>query len=233
MPSTASSAAAEAYSAGRYAVDAARAIAEARAQGRVPIIVGGTGLYFKVLLEGLSPVPPIDPDVRAHWRAEAAEQAGARAARHPGAARSRDGRPPDADRPAAHRARARGAGEHRPVAGRLAARSRANRCWREERDGAAAGAAGSGDARRRRIDARFDAMLAAGALEEVRALLALGLSDGAADHARARRGAAGRPPRRRRCRCEAAAAAAKTRDPAIRQAAADVARAQYDFVEAN
>ena len=38
---------AEAYSAGRYAVDAARAIAEARASGRVPIIVGGTGLYFK------------------------------------------------------------------------------------------------------------------------------------------------------------------------------------------
>ena len=52
---------AEAYSAGRYAVDAASAIAEARAQGRVPIIVGGTGLYFKALLEGLSPVPAADP----------------------------------------------------------------------------------------------------------------------------------------------------------------------------
>ena len=34
----------------------------------MPIIVGGTGLYFKVLLEGLSPVPAIDPDVRAYWR---------------------------------------------------------------------------------------------------------------------------------------------------------------------
>ncbi len=45
--------AAEAYSAGRYAADAARAIEEARAAGRVPIIVGGTGLYFKALLEGL------------------------------------------------------------------------------------------------------------------------------------------------------------------------------------
>ena len=64
----------EAYSAGRYAADAARAIADARAQGRVPVVVGGTGLYFKVLLEGLSPVPPIDPAVRARWRAEAARR---------------------------------------------------------------------------------------------------------------------------------------------------------------
>jgi len=38
---------AEAYSAGRYAVDAARAVAEARAKSQMPIIVGGTGLYFK------------------------------------------------------------------------------------------------------------------------------------------------------------------------------------------
>lgn len=63
---------AEAYSAGRYAVDATRAIAAARADGRTPIIVGGTGLYFTALLEGLSPVPPIAPGVRARWRAEAA-----------------------------------------------------------------------------------------------------------------------------------------------------------------
>src|SRR5436309_11837439 len=42
---------AQPYSAGRYAVDAAHAIGEARGSGRVPIIVGGTGLYFKVLLE--------------------------------------------------------------------------------------------------------------------------------------------------------------------------------------
>ena len=77
---------------------------------------------------------------------------------------------------AAHRARAGGAGEHRPLAGRLAARSPASRCWRETEtvrllvlpDRRALGAG---------IDARFDAMLAAGALEEVRALLALGLSE--------------------------------------------------------
>jgi tRNA dimethylallyltransferase len=65
---------AEAYSAGRYAADAARAVADARAQGRVPIIVGGSGLYFKALLEGLSPVPAADPEVRGYWRAQAAQR---------------------------------------------------------------------------------------------------------------------------------------------------------------
>jgi tRNA dimethylallyltransferase len=49
--------------------DAARAIAAARAGRRIPIVVGGTGLYFKALLEGLSPIPPIPPAVRARWRA--------------------------------------------------------------------------------------------------------------------------------------------------------------------
>lgn len=60
--------AAEAYSAGRFAQDAAAAIANARNQGRRPIIVGGTGLYFKALLDGLSPVPRIEPAIRTHWR---------------------------------------------------------------------------------------------------------------------------------------------------------------------
>ena len=61
----------EAYSAGRYAGDAAHAIAEARASCRVPIVVGGTGLYFKALLEGLAPVPAIPRGIRDHWRGEA------------------------------------------------------------------------------------------------------------------------------------------------------------------
>jgi tRNA dimethylallyltransferase len=63
--------AAEAYSAGRFVRDAAAAIAKAQDEGRRPIVVGGTGLYFKALLEGLSPIPEVDPDVRAYWRAEA------------------------------------------------------------------------------------------------------------------------------------------------------------------
>lgn len=60
----------EAYSAGRFVAEAAAAIAEAKAGGQLPIVVGGTGLYFKALLEGLSPVPAIPDDVRAHWRRE-------------------------------------------------------------------------------------------------------------------------------------------------------------------
>ena len=63
--------ASQAYSAGRYVKDAAAAIAAARAEGLRPIIVGGTGLYFKALTEGLSPIPDVDPAVRQYWRDEA------------------------------------------------------------------------------------------------------------------------------------------------------------------
>ena len=59
---------ADGYSTGRYARDAAVAIAKAQAARRLPIMVGGTGLYFKALLEGLSPIPPVREDVRQHWR---------------------------------------------------------------------------------------------------------------------------------------------------------------------
>lgn len=68
---------AESYSAGRYAADVARVLCEVRAEGRRSIIVGGTGLYFKTLTEGLSPIPAIAPEVRAHWRSEAAEKGAA------------------------------------------------------------------------------------------------------------------------------------------------------------
>lgn len=61
----------EGYSAGRYAADAAAALRDARNKGLRPIIVGGTGLYFKTLTEGLSPMPEVPAEVRAHWRAEA------------------------------------------------------------------------------------------------------------------------------------------------------------------
>jgi tRNA A37 N6-isopentenylltransferase MiaA len=65
---------AEGYSAGRYAGDAARALADARRQGLRPIFVGGTGLYFKTLIEGLSPIPAIDAGIREHWRGAASEK---------------------------------------------------------------------------------------------------------------------------------------------------------------
>jgi tRNA dimethylallyltransferase len=64
----------EAYSTGRYLVDVARALHDASTDGLRPIIVGGTGLYFKALLEGLSPVPDIPEPTRTYWRT-LAEQA--------------------------------------------------------------------------------------------------------------------------------------------------------------
>jgi tRNA dimethylallyltransferase len=65
--------AAESCSVGRWLDDAAGALAEAREKGRLPILVGGTGLYFKALTEGLAPVPDIPAEVRSYWRERAAE----------------------------------------------------------------------------------------------------------------------------------------------------------------
>ncbi|MFN7157628.1 MAG: isopentenyl transferase family protein, partial [Erythrobacter cryptus] len=56
---------AEACSAAAWAARARAEIAAAHAGGAVPILVGGTGLYLKVLLEGIAPIPAIDPEVRA------------------------------------------------------------------------------------------------------------------------------------------------------------------------
>jgi len=55
---------AESYSAAEFALDARAAMAEITSAGRIPLLVGGTMLYFKALLEGLSPMPPSDPQVR-------------------------------------------------------------------------------------------------------------------------------------------------------------------------
>ena len=103
---------AEAYSAGRYAADAARAHRRGAARrAACPIIVGGTGLYFKALLEGLSPIPPIPDDVRAHWRARRPSKAAPRSCTPSSRRAIRRWRARlHADRHAAHRARARGAG---------------------------------------------------------------------------------------------------------------------------
>ena len=61
----------EAYSAAEFARDALEAMQALAAQGRVPLLAGGTGLYFRALLEGLSPMPEADPAVRAALRARA------------------------------------------------------------------------------------------------------------------------------------------------------------------
>jgi tRNA dimethylallyltransferase len=61
--------AAENYSVGRWCVDAAAALTEAERSGRRPILVGGTGLYFKALLRGLSAIPPVPQEIRDAVRA--------------------------------------------------------------------------------------------------------------------------------------------------------------------
>ncbi|KQM74447.1 tRNA (adenosine(37)-N6)-dimethylallyltransferase MiaA [Sphingomonas sp. Leaf20] len=57
------------YSAARWAAEATRAIDEVVAERKLPILVGGTGLYIRTLLDGIAPVPAIDPDLREHVRA--------------------------------------------------------------------------------------------------------------------------------------------------------------------
>jgi tRNA dimethylallyltransferase len=56
---------AQAYSAARFAADAKALIAEIRARGRMPLLVGGTMLYLKALVDGLDPLPAADAAVRA------------------------------------------------------------------------------------------------------------------------------------------------------------------------
>ena len=61
-------------SAAEWAAMARTVIAEVHGSGRAPILVGGTGLYLRTLLEGIAPVPAIDPEVRARVRGETVEQ---------------------------------------------------------------------------------------------------------------------------------------------------------------
>ena len=58
----------ESCSAARWAEDAKAAIAEAHERDLLPILVGGTGLYVRILLDGIAPIPEIDPDIRQEIR---------------------------------------------------------------------------------------------------------------------------------------------------------------------
>jgi len=64
---------AENYSAMRYAGDVGRVLAELADKGMPPVLVGGTGLYFKALTEGFSAIPPVPEPVRAEFRARVEE----------------------------------------------------------------------------------------------------------------------------------------------------------------
>lgn len=90
---------ARACSAADWAADARAEIAAAHAAGRLPILVGGTGLYLRTLIEGIAPVPEIDPEIRAAVRSLPVAEAHAALAREDPAAAARV-RPSDAARTA-------------------------------------------------------------------------------------------------------------------------------------
>jgi tRNA dimethylallyltransferase len=64
----------EVYSAAEFASDALAAMHAISARGRVPVLAGGTGLYFEALFDGLADMPAADPAIRAQLQAEAAER---------------------------------------------------------------------------------------------------------------------------------------------------------------
>jgi tRNA dimethylallyltransferase len=68
------------YHAARFRADAEATIADVRGRGRLPVVVGGTGLYVRALLRGLDPAPPADPDFRRELAGVAAREG--RAALH-------------------------------------------------------------------------------------------------------------------------------------------------------
>lgn len=160
------------YSAAEFARDARAAIDGILARGRLPVLAGGTGLYFRALLRGLAPMPESDPQVRAALADEAAERGWnalhAELARvDPRAAARIHATDPQRISRALEVFRLSG----RPIS-----------AWQDE--GAVRPALpfkvlklvlapAHRDVLHRRIAQRFDAMLAAGFLDEVRALRTL------------------------------------------------------------
>jgi tRNA dimethylallyltransferase len=165
--------AAENYSVGRWCVDVVAAIEKARRAGQVPILVGGTGLYFRALLQGLAAVPPVPAEIRATVRERL----------------KRDGVGPlyaelmQRDPASAQRLKP---GDSARIARALEVHLATGRSLADwHRDGLPPPLDATGAVKiflsvergelYRRIDARFDAMLAAGALDEVQRLMARGL----------------------------------------------------------
>jgi tRNA dimethylallyltransferase len=159
----------EACSAARWAADAKAAIAQAHRDGRLPVLVGGTGLYMRTLLDGIAPVPDIDPGVRAAVRALPTQSAAAALA----------------DEDAALAAKLGPNDDSRIKRGLEVIRStgRSILDWRTEKIGGILGQIDlhplillpPRDWLHNRCDTRFELMMNNGAVEEVKALLALEL----------------------------------------------------------
>jgi tRNA dimethylallyltransferase len=158
------------FSAGHWVADAAAVLAEVRAQNRMPIFVGGSGLYFKALTRGLSAVPPIPPEIRQGARARL-ERDGVEALHAELAQR---------DPATAERLKPRDRTRIARALEVVEATGRSLTDWHREGlppllppgQFRALFLAPDRDQLYAQIDARYDAMLAAGALEEVAALAA-------------------------------------------------------------
>ncbi|WP_024891013.1 tRNA (adenosine(37)-N6)-dimethylallyltransferase MiaA [Luteimonas huabeiensis] len=160
------------YSAAEFAADARAAIEGILARGRLPVLAGGTGLYFRALLDGLADMPPADPALRAELAGQAAGRGWA--ALHAELAR--------VDPEAAARIHATDAQRIQRALEVYRLSGRPISAWQRERPAGAglplrvarlAIAPASRAELHARIARRFRAMLAAGFLDEVRALRAL------------------------------------------------------------
>src|SRR3546814_257132 len=159
-----------ACSAAMWAADAKAEIRRAHGEGRLPILVGGTGLYLRTLIDGIAPIPEIDPGIRQAVRELATHDAYDALLREDPAIAARL-KPADRTRIARALEVSRSTG-------------RSILTWREDRTG---GIGGEINLRAavlipdrewlyERCDRRFDEMIACGAAAEVAALLARGLS---------------------------------------------------------
>jgi tRNA dimethylallyltransferase len=153
-------------SAAEWADLARREIAAIHSEGRLPILVGGTGLYLRTLLDGIAPVPAIDPEIRAEVRAAKVADNYAALARLDAAAAAR-----------------LNAGDSTRIARALEVVRSSGRTlaeWQEQRTGGIGEAIALSplillpprDWLSERCDRRFDQMVEIGALGEVEALLA-------------------------------------------------------------
>ena len=156
-------------SAAEWAEMAKAQIGDVHASGRLPVLVGGTGLYIRTLVEGIAPVPQIDAQVRERVRSASLEQNRARLAK--------------ADPEAAAKLRPNDTARTVRALEVVLSTGRSLGDWQRDRKGGIGGNVSLEPLillpprqwLYQRCDARFEAMIKSGAIEEVKALLARGL----------------------------------------------------------